>query len=200
MVLGINYRRKIIYLRLTKKWTYRKIREHLQEVDNCIVPESTARGWITTQKEKGNYHVYSNRRPRKSRGVKVQPVHLTFLDEKIAENPERGSVELQKLLQEEFGLTVSPGYIRKLRVKLGWVSKRTKYGQMIRDINKEKRLKWAQEQIANGENFDDVIFSDEASFEAKRTTGRTYYRKGEKIIPRPKSKHPVKVRSSADFH
>lgn len=115
----------------------------------------------------------------------------------MRENPERTSVDLQKILLQQDGLQVSTSHLRKLRRNIGWESKKTKFCQLVRDVNKQKRLQWALTQIANKENFDDVIFSDESSFEAQRSASRTYYKKGEPVQLRPKPKHPVKVSTSA---
>ena len=56
---------------------------------------------------------------------------------------------------------------------------------MSRDVNRQKRLQWAQ--TCNNEMFDDVIFSDEASFEVQRCATRTFYKKGQRY-PRGGSK------------
>ena len=63
---------------------------------------------------------------------------------------------------------------------------------MIRDNNKWKRILWCGQQIVNGENFKDVIWSDECSvmIERKRKTCR---RIGQPRKFKPKPKHPLKV-------
>ena len=100
---------------------------------------------------------------------------------------------LQKLLKVHFDLDISVSYVCKLRRKLGWIFKATKYGQMVRDINKLKRVEWASEQLERGETFDNVIFSDEASVEIQRCANKMYYKRGETAVLRPKPKHPLKV-------
>ena len=46
---------------------------------------------------------------------------------------------------------------------MGWVYRGLAYCQLIRNENKQKRLEWAQRNLH--ENFDDVIWSDEASIQ-----------------------------------
>ena len=63
---------------------------------------------------------------------------------------------------------------------------------MIRENNKWKRLLWCKQQTVNGENFDEVVWSDECSvlIERKRKTCR---RIGQPRKLKPKPKHPLKV-------
>lgn len=42
-------------------------------------------------------------------------------------------------------------------------SKRPRYGQMVRDANKAKRVSFCERLIRDNDTFDDVIFSDECS-------------------------------------
>ena len=151
MVLGADIRRKILLLRLQKKMSFYRIAQSVGKYDNFPLSPSTVRNWIQKQQCMGEEFVLSNTRPTKRRGVKVQQHHLDILDKKIREEPERSSTDLQKAMAAE-NVNISCSYIRKLRRDLGWICKRTKYGQLVRDTNREKRCKWALEQIANGEN------------------------------------------------
>jgi transposase len=193
MALNSQIRKKIIFLRLRRHLSYRVISSTLQCNDDIKVSPETVRNWTSKHNKHGNHYIADNSRPLKARGIKVHARHMEFIDRKIRENSEVSSVDLQKMLRDEHNLSLSASYIRKLRVKLGWVSKRTRYGQMVRDVNKEKRVQWAQEQMDNNETFHNVIFSDEASIEIERTALKTFYKKGERILPRPKPKHPLKV-------
>ena len=196
MVLTPDMRQKIIHFRVTKKWSYRKIVQIIKDHHNTTISPSTAQNWTKKYNARGEDCIRDFNRRNQVQKKKVSDSHLEIINSKIKENPERSSVDLQKELISECGLHLSASYIRKLRIKLGWVAKRTKYGQMVRDVNKQKRKVWALKQIENNETFDDVIFSDEASIEAQRTTTKTYYKKGEKEPLRPKPKHPLKVGES----
>ena len=196
MALSIPMRKKLIYLRIRKRLSFLNIVRLISENDNVSVSRTTAMNWTKKVRDNGDHYVFSNKRPgRGNNRKKFLEEHYTYIDNKIRSNPELSSVDLQKLFLDEFAMTISSSYIRHLRQKMGWVFKSTKYGQMIRDPNKEKRLKWAEEQIANDEKFDNVIFSDEASVEIQRAATKTLYKKGEIPQFRPKPKHPLKVSS-----
>ena len=66
----------------------------------------------------------------------------------------------------------------------------TKYSQMIREVNKEKRLKWAKENLDM--TFQDVIYTDETTVQIE-THRCTCYKWGYKPRYKHKPKHPVKV-------
>jgi len=73
-----------------------------------------------------------------------------------------------------------------------WVSSLPHYCQVIKENNKWKRLLWCLQQTANGEKFENVIWSDECGvmIEHKRKTCR---RAGQPRKFKPKPKHPHKV-------
>ena len=48
--------------------------------------------------------------------------------------------------------------VLRWRSDLGLASKGTKYCQLIREANKEKRLRWARENIDKLDSFVDVVF------------------------------------------
>jgi type II secretory pathway predicted ATPase ExeA len=188
-------RKRILFLRIVRRLSYRQVARTINHSDHTKIGKTTVKR--TCDKHKNNVHAdvqaesTTQDRPHRRR---VNGNDLQYLDDKIRENPERSSVDLQKLLIAEKGLNISASYIRRLRRrKLGWIAKRTKFGQMVRDVNKEKRCNWAKEQLGTGELFGDVIFTDEASFEVQRSANTTFYKKGEVVVPRPKPKHPIKV-------
>jgi transposase len=145
MALNVNLREKIIFLRIHRRFSFRAIARHISQHDNQHLSHVCAKYWYNVFQNKGEAYVRSRTRELKSK-PKVERVHMDFLEAKMRENPERSTVELQKLLQCEFQIHLSVSYICKLRRQLGWVSKSTRYGQMVRDINKEKRLAWAKTQ------------------------------------------------------
>ena len=93
------------------------------------------------------------------------------------ENNETTGVELQKLLHKE-SLDVSLSTVLRWRSDLGWTSKSTKYCQMIRDENKEKRLKWAR-NVDKLDSFVDVVFSDETTVQINSHIKRCCFKRGE---------------------
>lgn len=81
--------------------------------------------------------------------------------------------------------------VMQCREQLGWTFRGSACCQLIRDANKQKRLEWAQKNITD--NFENVIFSDEASIQIETHHLHCYRKKGEKPRPKPRPKHPVKV-------
>ena len=86
---------------------------------------------------------------------------------------------------------VVTNYNFKSRRKLGWTFRGTAYCQMIREVNKQKRLEWAVENNCN--NFERVIWSDETSVQLDCHRRFCCRKKGQKPRYKPRPKHPTKV-------
>ena len=54
--------------------------------------------------------------------------------------------------------------------KIGWVHQTAKYAQ----LNKSVRLEWAQKMIQKSELFDNVIFTDESTFQVEYHARKAY--------------------------
>ena len=110
------------------------------------------------------------------------------------EDNELTTPRLMERLKEQFpDVKVSERTVARARQELGWVHQTAKYCQLVREANKGVRLEWAQKMIADGEKFDDVIFTDESTFQVEYHARRAYRRLGEPRILRQKPKHPAKV-------
>ncbi|KAF3837902.1 hypothetical protein F7725_009670 [Dissostichus mawsoni] len=70
---------------------------------------------------------------------------------------------LKVKIQADFGVSLGLSSIRKARRKLGWKYGRTRFTPMIRDHNKEARLRQALQWIESGETWHDVLFTDEST-------------------------------------
>ena len=115
-----------------------------------------------------------------------------FIEAQMRKNDEATSRQIQKKLFK-CGVEVHPSTVRRARKEQGWTLQNTKYCQLIRDVNKTKRLEFAQRVIATEDTLDNVIFSDECSISLQQFR-RTCYRKvGEPPKRKPKPKHPLKV-------
>ena len=73
---------------------------------------------------------------------------------------ETTAVQLFHLLREK-GHPLSLRTILRCRTSLGWTFRGSAYCQLIRQPNKEKRLKFAQENISD--KFEDVVWTDETT-------------------------------------
>ena len=65
--------------------------------------------------------------------------------------------------------------------------------QLIRDVNKTKRLEFAQRALESEDTFDNVIFSDESSILLMQYRCTCYRKVDEPAKRKPKSKHLLKV-------
>ena len=56
--------------------------------------------------------------------------------------------------------------IKKVRMKLGWTAKKTRYGSLVSEVNQEKCVDWCKERLETGDmDLDDMIFNDECTVE-----------------------------------
>lgn len=135
--------------------------------------------------------------PRSGRPTKLSVGHFNFIDKAMLENDELTERDLAKKLKDEFGITFSQKGIGRIRRKLGWKLTGTKYCQLISNKNQECRLKWCldmMKSIRNGDKLENVIFTDESSFQLNsyrnfHLTNKKLNHKGRKPTP----KHPFKV-------
>ena len=99
-----------------------------------------------------------------------------IVEEQMLKDDETTVSQLHKLLLEK-GIKVSCRFILCWRKQLGWTFRGNAYCQLIRQNNKEKRLKWAREYLNESEGgFENVIWSDESSIQCE-THKRFCYRK-----------------------
>ena len=72
-------------------------------------------------------------------------------------------------MSKNFGVNIAASTIRGfLRRELKWKVVCTRLGPMIRDMDKAKRVEFAQHCIECGDNFDDVIWTDESCAQLQR--------------------------------
>ena len=76
----------------------------------------------------------------------------SLIEEQMEADNKTTGKELQKLLFKN-GIKVSSTMAFRWRSQLGWTLKSTSYCQMICDVNKAKRLEWAQ--LNKDMSFDD---------------------------------------------
>ena len=102
---------------------------------------------------------------------------LIFIDTEVNKDRELSAAEIQPKLEQKFRISVSRSVIQRERQKLGWVTTKTKYCQMVRHENKEKRLQFCLDFLFRGDTFDDVIFIDECIVRCEHFTSRRFRRK-----------------------
>ena len=103
------------------------------------------------------------------------------------------SPTLGKRIFERFGFSFSEQKTKRLRKKLGWLQTGTRYCQLIREQNHAKRLEFCQKCMMDGEQFGDVIFTDECSVLMENHSRITFRRKWAPAKLKGRPKHPFKV-------
>jgi transposase len=133
--------------------------------------------------------------PKQRRTKRLDTQALAFMDGLIDKDREISALDLQRQLQSQLNITVSESVISKERRKLGWTFASTKYAQMVRVVNKEKRLLFCNDILSRGDTFDNVVFTDECTVRCQRFLSKQFRRKGEPMssLLRPVPKHPFSV-------
>ena len=120
--------------------------------------------------------------------------HYIAIDNAMDVDNELTNQQLMDVLLSKFpDLKVSNRTVARARQELGWVHQTAKYCQLVREVNKQVRLQWAQKMMTENERFDDVVFTDKSTFQVEYHARRAYRRLGEPRLLRPKPKHPAKV-------
>ena len=79
--------------------------------------------------------------------------------------------QLYQLLIEN-RILISLKTILRCQTQLGWTFRGSVYYQLIRNVNKQKRLEWAHNNLAEAESgFLDVIWTDESSIQLDHEVG-----------------------------
>ena len=121
--------------------------------------------------------------------------HLQFMDKAMADDDKLTAWKLKNLLEKRWPkLRVSISTIKRARkYDLGWIHTRPKYCQLVRVVNRQKRLVWCQERTEEKDSFENVIWGDECLVQLDHH-GWLCFRKVKqpsKLKPRPK--HSPKV-------
>lgn len=123
----------------------------------------------------------------------VTPSILDFIDKTMERNDETTSPELRRLLPENHGVDFSTSKIKILRRSLGWLSSGTKYCQLVREVNRAKRIEFCTRAIQTNETFGNVIFTDECTVALENHARITFRRWWEPPSLKGCPKHPLKV-------
>lgn len=104
----------------------------------------------------------------------------------MEQDDETTAYQLYRMLQER-GVDISLRTVLRCRTALGWTFRGSSYCQLIRNINKGKRLEWAKEFLHEAESgFNDVIWTDETSVQLESHRRYACHKKGQKPKPKPR--------------
>ena len=126
------------------------------------------------------------RRPGSGRPTKVTEEVKRVVEEQMRVDDETTAYQLHQLLTSK-GYGLSLRTILRCRTALGWTFRGSSYCQLIRDVNKTKRLEWAREFVSEAESgFEDVIWTDEATVQLETHRRFCCRKRGERPRNKPR--------------
>ena len=116
---------------------------------------------------------------------------ITDVRETLRGNHAQSSTDLQRRLASR-GTHVSKPTVQKAIKATGFTASKPRYGQMIRQPNKEKRVEFCQKHILDN-NFDNIIWTDECTIQLHDNKVVIYRPIDGMTHTIPKPKHPLKI-------
>ena len=107
-----------------------------------------------------------------------------LVEEQMQKDDETTAYQLHHLLVEN-EIEISLKTVLRCRTTLGWTFRGSAYCQLIREANKVKRLQWSEQH--KDDNFDDVIWTDEATVQLE--THRRFCCRKIGQAPKPKPRY-----------
>lgn len=144
--------------------------------------------WRTLQTFKSCGKIYKEQKGRQSKIHRNKSIQ-NYIETCMKNNDEMTAKSIQSGLQRK-GHDVSITSINRICRNLGWQLKTTSFCQLIRNVNKPKRLQWVRDNL--NDSFENVIWTDETSEWLERHSRKSYRKIGE-VKRKPKPKHPLKV-------
>ena len=111
----------------------------------------------------------------------------------MTSQPDMTAKVLSDRIFEQFGRRISEPRINAVRRECGWTINGTRYCQLIRLVNREKRVEWCTRMLETEETFDNVIFTDESKIEMGQVSKRSYRKRGFAVPRHAKPKHPYSL-------
>ena len=124
------------------------------------------------------------RLPGSGRRSKITDEVRRIVEAQMRRDDETTASQLHVLLTS-LGYRLNLRTILRCRTSLGWTFRGSAYCQLIREVNKQKRLEFARTH--RSDNFDDVIFTDECSIQLESHRRRCCRKQGEPPKNKPRS-------------
>lgn len=121
------------------------------------------------------------RKPGSSRPSKITADIKKIVDDQMEVDDETSAHQLHALLVSK-GYSINLRTVLRCRTSLGWTFRGSAYCQLIREVNKKKRLEWAAQN--KDDDFLDVIYTDECSIQME--SHRRYCCRKKNCAPRLK--------------
>ena len=129
-----------------------------------------------------------SRRLGSGRPSKITPEVLRIVEEQMEKDDETTATQLQKILLDH-QLYLSLTTILRSRSQLGWTFRGSSYCQLIKTVNKVKRLDWAKkyEHLTSIEDsFGDVVWTDESTIQMESHRRYCCRKRGRQPKPKPR--------------
>lgn len=85
---------------------------------------------------------------------------------------------VQLKIKDDFGIDLGLTTIRRARRRMGWTFSATRFCPMLKERNKDARLRQASEWKESGEWFDNVLFTDETTVALEHFARQSFHKKG----------------------
>lgn len=129
------------------------------------------------------------RKEGSGRPTKLTDEATIIVEQQMLKDDETTAYQLHKLLMDK-GIDISITTILRCRDSLGWTFRGSSYCQLIRVVNKQKRLEWARNYLNEAEDgFEDVVWSDESSVQLETHKRHCYRKRGR--APKSKPRYVV---------
>jgi hypothetical protein len=115
-----------------------------------------------------------------------------IVEKTLRENPQQSATNVHKTLKSD-GYELSLSTTKRIISAVGYTSASPRYGQLVRDTNKEKRIHFCQTLVNSNDTLCDIIFTDECSVQLHQNKQVMYRCKDTPRETIPKPKHPLKV-------
>ena len=128
------------------------------------------------------------RKPGSGRLSSITAEIKALVEQQMQTDDETTAYQLHKQLTAR-GFKISVQTVLRCRKSLGWTFRGSAYCQLIRDVNKVKRLAWARDHL--NDTFADVIWTDECSIQMESHRRFCCRKIGLAPKPKPRCKDPM---------
>lgn len=159
-----------------KPYTIAKL---LADNEGITVSRYGVHKFLKTYSESGSIQ----RRPGSGRLSKLTAEIREMVEIQMQKDDETTAYQLHRMITEN-GYDISLRTILRCRTSLGWTFRGSAYCQLIRDVNKVKRLNWAQQN--RDDDFEDVIWTDECTVQLENHRRFCCRKVGQRPKPKPR--------------
>ncbi len=158
------------------------------------IPLSTVYDYIKKLKKSGSIKDL----PRSGRPRKLSPRKRRQLGSLVSKNKFSTCAELANSLNKTHtNLNISKRAVLRELHNIQYVCKIPKSIPLLTDLHKQRRVEFAMKY--QGQNWNQVVFSDETTFQMFQNTQKVFYKAGTQPPQKPMVKHPYKVHAWGAF-